>query len=430
MSEELIINTYLAEKKPGYALQITGEWGVGKTYTIKKILNDNMYYISLFDMKSADEIYSSIFYLMQKNKERTKKFILNIKKIDLSLFGLKLPLGELFSSLSNAIVRSEVINDKAIVFDDIERCTLSSDIIFGVISNYIENHNCHVIILMNESKKEKINNYDELSEKTIGRKIKVLPNFSEAYDDFIRTSANKDLLLTAKENILNIFKKSECNSLRVLKRVIFEIDAICRCIDFNKHNNIIHKIYEGLYVFIILSINAKLGNIDTINIRNRKNAYNYKLKKLFPNSNSESEANDNLFYNLNKNYSDEFDLSTIIFNDDVVFNAIFNGVYNYTDIEKSICSYEKINSENKEVPWKTIYKYIQYSDDEINAAVSKIQLIIDKREYYPLPHRSWLIVLSANNCACKSSTRSLYCFNIAASFINTLGKKPESFSIG
>lgn len=186
MSVESTINFYLAEKKPGYALQITGEWGAGKTHTVKKILQNKMYYLSLFDIESSDEVYSSIFYLMQKNKEKTKKIFKSLKKIDISLMGLKLPVGELFSSLSNAIIRTEIINDKPIVFDDIERSKLKLEIIFGIISNYIETHNCHVIILMNDSDLKLEESYKSLSEKAIGRTFKYIIRCLMYYNSYLQ----------------------------------------------------------------------------------------------------------------------------------------------------------------------------------------------------------------------------------------------------
>lgn len=36
MSVKSTIDFYLAEESPGYALQITGEWGAGKTHAVKK----------------------------------------------------------------------------------------------------------------------------------------------------------------------------------------------------------------------------------------------------------------------------------------------------------------------------------------------------------------------------------------------------------
>ncbi|MEM8089350.1 P-loop NTPase fold protein, partial [Morganella morganii] len=80
MSVKSTIDFYLAEESPGYALQITGEWGAGKTHAVKKILQNDMYYLSLFDIQSSDEVYSSIFYLMQKNKEKAKRALSNLKK--------------------------------------------------------------------------------------------------------------------------------------------------------------------------------------------------------------------------------------------------------------------------------------------------------------------------------------------------------------
>lgn len=387
MSVESTINFYLAEKKPGYALQITGEWGAGKTYAVKKILQNKMYYLSLFDIESSDEVYSSIFYLMQKNKEKTKKIFKSLKKIDVSLMGLKLPVGELFSSLSNAIIRTEIINDKPIVFDDIERSKLGLEIIFGIISNYIETHNCHVIILMNDSDLKLEESYKSLSEKAIGRTFKIYPKHSECYDFFIANldKKNKTTLTSMKEKVISIFEKLNCNSLRTLKRIIFEIDMICKCIDFNKHENITKEIFEGIYVFTILSIAVKQGKINREDIKNRESSYHYKLTK---NINKKNKDDDDIFSlrEIYEKYSDDLEMSTTILNDNVFDDIIFNGRYDPHSINKSIIYFDCINKESEEIPWKVIYKFMEYSDEEVKHAVNKTERIISDRIYYPLPH--------------------------------------------
>ncbi|HHQ6055373.1 hypothetical protein ACMGDF_05465 [Morganella morganii] len=387
MSVESTIDFYLAEENPGYALQITGEWGAGKTHTIKTFLKDNMYYLSLFDMQSADEIYSSIFYLMQKKRSKAQNALNSLKNIEVSLLGIKIPAGELFSSLSSVIARTEVSNDKPIVFDDIERSGVPQEIIFGIISNYIENHGCRVIILMNDNKKEDDNEYKNLSEKTIGRVIKVIPKYSESYDCFISYSKNKEVLSLIKPQIISIFEKSNCNSLRILKRIIFEIDTICSCIEFEKNNNIISEIYEGLCVFTILSIAAKHGDINQKNIKERKSTLYYKLKKHNTNNKDENVINDLAVYEkVYEAHADNIEISTTILNDEVLNDIIFNGKYNRSLIIKSIDHYQYINKNNKEIPWKTIYKFMQYSDSNIRDAIDKTKDIIEGRIYYPLPH--------------------------------------------
>ncbi|HDU8562927.1 TPA: hypothetical protein RG686_000182 [Morganella morganii] len=387
MSVESTIDFYLAEENPGYALQITGEWGAGKTHTIKTFLEDNMYYLSLFDMQSADEIYSSIFYLMQKKRSKTRNALNSLKNIEVSLLGIKIPAGELFSSLSNVIARTEVNNDKPIVFDDIERSGVPQEVIFGIISNYIENHGCRVIILMNDNEKKDEKEYKNLSEKTIGRIIKVIPKYSESYDHFISHSKNKELLSLLKSQIISIFEKSNCNSLRILKRIIFEIDTICSCIDFEKNNDIAKKIHEGLYVFTILSIAAKQGYINQENIKKRRSAFYYRLKES-NNNNKDGNISDELeiYERVYKAHSDDIDISTTILSDVVFNDIIFNGEYDRSLIIESIDSYQRINKNNKEIPWKIIYNFMKYSDSDIKDAVNETKDIIKNRTYYPLAH--------------------------------------------
>ncbi|MCF1267312.1 hypothetical protein LH673_18145, partial [Morganella morganii] len=275
--------------------------------------------------------------------------------------------------------------DKPIVFDDVERSQLSQDVIFGIISNYIETHNCHVIILMNNNEIKDSEQYKCLSEKTIGRVIKVIPEYNESYDEFISSARNKEILFLMKSKLISIFEMSKCYSLRILKRVVFEIDIICSCIDFEKNKNITKEIYEGLYVFTILSIAAKQGDINEESIKDRKSDFYYKLKEA---NIKDGNISDDLtvYEKVYKAHIDNIDISTTILNDVVLNNIIFNGEYERSLIIESIDYYQYINKNNEEVPWKTIYKFMQHSDSDILEAVGRIKTIIENRIYYPLQH--------------------------------------------
>lgn len=51
-----IINKFKADNSPYRCILISGYWGVGKTYEVRRACKDDIY-ISLFGLSSADDIY-------------------------------------------------------------------------------------------------------------------------------------------------------------------------------------------------------------------------------------------------------------------------------------------------------------------------------------------------------------------------------------
>ncbi|WP_222423287.1 P-loop NTPase fold protein, partial [Yersinia aldovae] len=119
------ISYYQKLTNPGYAVLVTGEWGSGKTYQIKNILReDEMYYVSLFDVTSVEDIYASVFYKMSPLKAFTKSAAGSLGETSLGTDAMTLGLGGIFGKIANVVIKEDIKNDRIIVFDDIERCSI------------------------------------------------------------------------------------------------------------------------------------------------------------------------------------------------------------------------------------------------------------------------------------------------------------------
>lgn len=232
---------YCREIEPVGALMLTGEWGCGKTYLVDHELKDKLaeeavvLRISLFGISSAEGMHNAIkhewvkaYYKIKginriakifgKSKTIIKKFdfipgwIKNITNIDATVF----------------LSINKKINGKSIilVFDDLERCQMSTVDVLGVINDYCENQKYHTIIVANQDKiKTKLDtivvdaeiqtepsqknretlkktkatlsiskslnmaeneiSYTEIKEKVILRTVKYSPNYSAIIHDVI-----------------------------------------------------------------------------------------------------------------------------------------------------------------------------------------------------------------------------------------------------
>lgn len=223
-----------------YALMITGNWGTGKTFYFKNnllaqikstpVYSDNTKFykplhISLFGLKSIEEIQSEIFlslYPLLKNK--TVKLSASIGRSLLKgILHLK-NLGSYYDYVTEVeINKSEWINfeDLLLCFDDLERISPSLNIeeFIGYVNSLVENSNAKVIIIANEGKIT-ATNYANLKEKVIGSTIEFNPKLAEVFDSILNSrfkssSFYSDFLASQKDYILTVFSQKSDN-LRIL----------------------------------------------------------------------------------------------------------------------------------------------------------------------------------------------------------------------
>ncbi|MDC0717885.1 P-loop NTPase fold protein [Nannocystis bainbridge] len=227
---------------PRYALMITGEWGTGKTWLIQRHSSSdklNKYlYISLYGAKSANDVAERIFaarhpFLASKGAVIAGRLIKGLVKISTTIDLNGDNKGDLQVSAGLPGVMDEVkknpSTDKDIlVFDDIERCAVAGDELWGLINQLVEHDGKKVILLSAENEIEgKDGSYRRTKEKTIGMTLKVTPDAAGALDCML--SEESDMCATVlkrhRGRALQLFEHSQCTSLRVLR---FAIRDFCR----------------------------------------------------------------------------------------------------------------------------------------------------------------------------------------------------------
>lgn len=187
-----VIRDYLNDKTYPYAIMLDGEWGSGKTYFVKNILKDSIdkkiIYVSLYGIDSLDEISNAIIFSNIKNKNNkivlASNLGINIGKLLLNNYlpkELVKVKKEVFKEIDfKEAFEDKILKDKFLIFDDLERCKLPLNEVFGYINNYVEHQNIKVMIVANENKiKENCANYTKIKEKLISQTINYIPNLKK-----------------------------------------------------------------------------------------------------------------------------------------------------------------------------------------------------------------------------------------------------------
>ena len=200
---------YLLTRSDPFICLVKGQWGVGKTYFIKKFIRENraviaksnFAYISLFGVSSIEELIQAIFVNSVSTKTldttlsdalssdealttRAKYLFDRAKPLltragGLPIFGVNAMRGFTLGTMAHFFNRNSLI-----VIDDLERHSagLSVRDILGVITQLKEERGCQIIIVMNEDAltKDSDSPYFETKEKVIDRELTFEPTVDEA----------------------------------------------------------------------------------------------------------------------------------------------------------------------------------------------------------------------------------------------------------
>ena len=297
------MDDYIKMSSPQFAVMLKGKWGCGKTYYIRSLIdkwnseinepaedgddqiNLRPIYITLNGLSNISQVSFLIRrelrpLLYSKGVKVAKKVLCGIIKtvtkssFDLDGDGEKDDLSEIFDAESIIEILSKpndsIKGDKILIFDDLERCKIPVDEIFGYINHLVEHSSCKVIIICEEDKiKERYDNcelkvsYKDFKEKLIGMTFSVQPNFVDVIHKFICDDSNK--YLVDNENlVLELFIASNIENLRVIRQSFSDIDRLIKDIEPQKYKDILFNefIKNVIAYFIIVYCEYRSGNMD------------------------------------------------------------------------------------------------------------------------------------------------------------------------
>lgn len=266
--------TFLENKNESSCLVVEGDWGAGKTYSIKKFFDEYMkykripfYIISCFGLSDRSQIIETIKNECKiQDRSIGAKLLENIQYVPL--------IGEALYKILEKNYDFATLNKKTIfVFEDFERISCEEDsdkekkynIFAGFINDIYEKYRFRIIIVCNK-KEIGLQTFNKLLWDKLKCNIVTISNqYSEAYSIAKKiveqkNSLSKDhkyllMLLIEREitNLIKIFEKSEIQNIRVLERAF---DDICEKVVLTEdlQDNMYENrciIYKCLFCFIL-----------------------------------------------------------------------------------------------------------------------------------------------------------------------------------
>ncbi|MFD2518220.1 P-loop NTPase fold protein [Salinimicrobium flavum] len=302
------LNYFVASQNPNFAVMLKGKWGAGKTYFIRgiieewenaQIISDNEeinlkpIYVSLNGVSKKSEIVESLkakispFLYSKGTKFATdilKGFIKTTLKIDFDYDNDKKADGSIninFDPIS--IFKSsndKIKGNRILIFDDIERCKIPIDELYGFINDFVEHSQCKVILISDEDKidekttKDSKYKYPIFKEKIIGQTFEIKPDTEQAINFFLDsvTSDIQSHLLEFKDIIIKTFEISKKENLRVLQRAIYDFERLFNFTgeELSKDEERYKELIKNyLSYFLIYFLEFKTGNEDISSFQQR-----------------------------------------------------------------------------------------------------------------------------------------------------------------
>lgn len=251
MNENIVnfLNGYMMNPDPQYAVLLKGKWGCWKTHfinhwidaykgnpTTEQVLES--IYVSLYGLSDTKQITTAINRvicpILYGKAAKAGKVLAKIAsamvlkhEVDLNYDGISdLSINIGIDSLSKFKSNDSLANSKKLlIFDDLERCDIPMKKLLGYLNFFVEQCNCHLIVIGDEDKIAEGENkkiFGEFKEKTIGREFEIATDIHSALDTFVNQTPKNDFVVGHQEQIEKFFAMTECDNLRILRQALWD----------------------------------------------------------------------------------------------------------------------------------------------------------------------------------------------------------------
>ncbi|SKA81718.1 P-loop NTPase fold protein [Desulfobaculum bizertense] len=401
---------YIFEKrKVEQAFVVDGKWGVGKTFFVTKFFKKykkrlkssglNPVFISLNGISTVEDLEAEFF---RANTKQTRKLGILLGRAVARSALKRVSLGVKEFSLFWGKIKPFTKND-ILVVDDVERCVVCADNIFGYINQIVEKQHIKLILIMNQEElvknsemighEAKVVIHDTL-EKVVFRRWTVLADFDSFFKNytcwlqslFLNESECLDaghacmsFLTFIKENkagIKFLFDDTRFCNIRLFSNGLEELRSIFMGFsdDIYENKNFIKR-FAGL--FLIFYVENRLGKLDLHDFFEGEIIQGSEMGMNFENPKKEA-VQSNYLKNKYKEYSpQQYRLPGWVW-----LQLLKDGVNSWEAVLKEIKTSTLFQTE---IPWVKLWHFDeptedQMTDDEFFDLVTKQKEILFNEE--------------------------------------------------
>lgn len=362
---------------PRYAVLINGPWGIGKTFLVKRFLNQHFaksseeyVYLSLYGLSSLEEINEALMAAIYP--------ALNSKAAKIAGHALKAALK--FGGVELEFEKGDFLNKfkaKLYVFDDLERCEMDLNQVLGYINEFVEQDECKVVIIANEKEIADIAEYRRRREKLIGKTLEFESAFEEALDHFISLLDDREtrrFLQSKVDDISRVYHQSELDNLRILQQTIWDFERVFSVLSEEHRGNEV-ALSVLLRIFFALSIEVKSGRMGSDDLKHRMQqiitGMMFRAGKEDPPTPVQTAA---------KRYLDT-NLDDSILSDALLVDILLRGIVDATSIKESLDRSPYYVKPGNEPAWRALWHAFDRSDEDFDRAFSEVERKYAAREF-------------------------------------------------
>jgi hypothetical protein len=394
-------------QSPKFAILLKGKWGCGKTWFINqyreklKTKGKKSLYVSLYGVTNYSEIEDNLFKQLNPlfaskgmviAGQIAKSWLKGTLKIDLDNDGQQDGTWNFSIPDIERLKKFEDSQFSLLIFDDLERCSISIENILGYINNFVDSQNLKVIIIANEDEinkdQDKQEKYNKTKEKLIGKTFDVFPDLSGALNITINQISNpkiKDFLTEKIDIIQELYTQAECKNLRILSQIIWDFQRIFEGLPEKAQNKskLLEEVLELLIIFSIEIACARLhpqeiSQIDqelAKEIMSDRRGNNH--SNLTEKNNANAEHKDSIF----KKYQNLYKFS--YFNGLLPFSGLYpsllwweaffdKGLIDRKNLEESLPNSKFFQEENAP-NWMKLLRYYMLTDEEFDKTFDLVE---------------------------------------------------------
>ncbi|UGA43465.1 KAP family NTPase [Bradyrhizobium quebecense] len=362
---------------PGFAVLVSGRWGVGKTYLLKDFLKvtfdedaANYVYVSLYGLSSIEEIDDALFQAAfpvmtgtaAKVAGRIAKAGLKFLKVEPGDWNIKEFLNK--------------FRAKVYVFDDLERCEAPINKVLGYINQFVEHGGAKVIILANEQEIGADEDYARRREKLIGKTLQVRSVFDEAFKHFVSNidhAGARGFIEVAASDIATIYGQADLDNLRILQQTMWDFERFFAALlpEHTANKEAVTTLLRLLFVLSFEFKGARASEEDILTGRGMTAAIMDQFDK---------EAPRRPLAVAGERYP-MVDIDDNVLSNELLVDYLVRGVVDADAIREELNASRFFVSVANEPAWRTVWHWYERSDAEFDAALAKMETQFKQRAF-------------------------------------------------